>query len=34
MFWKFDLYTSSYFDTLLEREDLSLFELLDEEDVL
>ncbi|XP_047384700.1 serine/threonine-protein phosphatase 6 regulatory subunit 1 isoform X2 [Sciurus carolinensis] len=34
MFWKFDLHTSSHLDTLLEREDLSLSELLDEEDVL
>ncbi|XP_058900029.1 serine/threonine-protein phosphatase 6 regulatory subunit 1 isoform X3 [Kogia breviceps] len=34
MFWKFDLHTSSHLDTLLEREDLSLPELLDEEEVL
>ena len=34
LFWKFDLHTSSHLDTLLEREDLSLPELLDEEDVL
>ncbi|KAK2493875.1 hypothetical protein MC885_004513 [Smutsia gigantea] len=34
MFWKFDLHTSSHLDTLLEQEDLSLPELLDEEDVL
>ncbi|XP_072822631.1 serine/threonine-protein phosphatase 6 regulatory subunit 1 isoform X3 [Vicugna pacos] len=34
MFWKFDLHTSSHLDTLLERDDLSLPELLDEEDVL
>ncbi|XP_069056861.1 serine/threonine-protein phosphatase 6 regulatory subunit 1 isoform X2 [Pleurodeles waltl] len=34
MFWKFDLHTSSHVDTLLEREDVTLFELLDEEDVL
>jgi len=34
MFWKVDLHTSSHLDTLLEREDLSLPELLDEEDVL
>ncbi|KAL1768995.1 serine serine/threonine-protein phosphatase 6 regulatory subunit 1 [Sigmodon hispidus] len=34
MFWKFDLHTSSHLDTLLEKEDLSLPELLDEEDVL
>ncbi|XP_040288309.1 serine/threonine-protein phosphatase 6 regulatory subunit 1 isoform X1 [Bufo bufo] len=34
MFWKFDLHTSSHVDTLLERENITLFELLDEEDVL
>lgn len=34
MFWKFDLPTSSHLDSLLEREDLSLPELLDEDDVL
>ncbi|XP_051846027.1 serine/threonine-protein phosphatase 6 regulatory subunit 1 isoform X3 [Antechinus flavipes] len=34
MFWKFDLHTSSHIDTLLQREDLALPELLDEEDVL
>uniref|UniRef100_A0A6I8PE55 Protein phosphatase 6 regulatory subunit 1 n=1 Tax=Ornithorhynchus anatinus TaxID=9258 RepID=A0A6I8PE55_ORNAN len=34
MFWKFDLHPSSHLDTLLEREGLSLRELLDEEDVL
>ncbi|XP_066463848.1 serine/threonine-protein phosphatase 6 regulatory subunit 1 isoform X1 [Eleutherodactylus coqui] len=34
MFWKFDLHTSSHVDTLLERENVTLFELLDEEDVL
>ncbi|XP_029438560.1 serine/threonine-protein phosphatase 6 regulatory subunit 3 isoform X3 [Rhinatrema bivittatum] len=34
MFWKFDLHSSSHIDTLLEREDVTLKELLDEEDVL
>lgn len=34
MFWKFDLHTTSHIDTLLEREDIPLFEVLDEEDVL
>ncbi|XP_068097365.1 serine/threonine-protein phosphatase 6 regulatory subunit 1-like isoform X2 [Hyperolius riggenbachi] len=34
MFWKFDLHTSSHVDTLLERENVTLSELLDEEDVL
>ncbi|KAM8927224.1 serine/threonine-protein phosphatase 6 regulatory subunit 1 [Pelodytes ibericus] len=34
MFWKFDLHTSSHVDTLLERENVTLFELLEEEDVL
>ncbi|XP_036601772.1 serine/threonine-protein phosphatase 6 regulatory subunit 1 isoform X2 [Trichosurus vulpecula] len=34
MFWKFDLHTSSHIDTLLQRDDLALAELLDEEDVL
>nr|XP_033816754.1 serine/threonine-protein phosphatase 6 regulatory subunit 1 isoform X2 [Geotrypetes seraphini] len=34
MFWKFDLHSSSHVDVLLEREDVTLFELLDEEDVL
>ncbi|XP_059810203.1 serine/threonine-protein phosphatase 6 regulatory subunit 3-like isoform X2 [Hypanus sabinus] len=34
MFWKFDLHTTSHIDTLLEREDVTLFELMDEEDVL
>uniref|UniRef100_A0A8D0GCQ0 Protein phosphatase 6 regulatory subunit 1 n=1 Tax=Sphenodon punctatus TaxID=8508 RepID=A0A8D0GCQ0_SPHPU len=34
MFWKFDLHTSSHIDALLERENVTLFELLDEEDVL
>ncbi|XP_053546676.1 serine/threonine-protein phosphatase 6 regulatory subunit 1 isoform X2 [Bombina bombina] len=34
MFWKFDLHTSSHVDTLLERDNVTLFELLEEEDVL
>ncbi|XP_060694876.1 serine/threonine-protein phosphatase 6 regulatory subunit 3-B-like isoform X3 [Hemiscyllium ocellatum] len=34
MFWKFDLHTSSHIDTLLEKEDVTLTELMDEEDVL
>ncbi|XP_051885599.1 serine/threonine-protein phosphatase 6 regulatory subunit 3 isoform X4 [Pristis pectinata] len=34
MFWKFDLHTSSHIDTLLDKEDVTLTELMDEEDVL
>ncbi|XP_037539422.1 serine/threonine-protein phosphatase 6 regulatory subunit 2 [Nematolebias whitei] len=34
MFWKFDLNTSSHLETLLDKEDVTLGELLDEEDVL
>ncbi|KAH1180668.1 hypothetical protein KIL84_001602 [Mauremys mutica] len=34
MFWKFDLHSSSHIETLLERADLTLRELLDEDDVL
>ncbi|XP_063798894.1 serine/threonine-protein phosphatase 6 regulatory subunit 1 isoform X2 [Pseudophryne corroboree] len=34
MFWKFDLHTSSHVDTLLEKENVTLFEVLEEEDVL
>uniref|UniRef100_A0A4X2K5V9 Protein phosphatase 6 regulatory subunit 1 n=1 Tax=Vombatus ursinus TaxID=29139 RepID=A0A4X2K5V9_VOMUR len=34
VFWKFDLHTSSHIDTLLQRDDLVLAQLLDEEDVL
>ncbi|XP_061101119.1 serine/threonine-protein phosphatase 6 regulatory subunit 3-like isoform X3 [Conger conger] len=34
MFWKFDLNTTSHIDTLLEREDVALTEVMDEEDVL
>ncbi|XP_026142875.1 serine/threonine-protein phosphatase 6 regulatory subunit 2 isoform X1 [Carassius auratus] len=34
MFWKFDLHSSSQIEKLLEKEDVTLQELLDEEDVL
>uniref|UniRef100_A0A4W4G7V4 Protein phosphatase 6, regulatory subunit 2b n=1 Tax=Electrophorus electricus TaxID=8005 RepID=A0A4W4G7V4_ELEEL len=34
MFWKFDLHTASQLEKLLEKEDVTLQELLDEEDVL
>ncbi|XP_060734767.1 serine/threonine-protein phosphatase 6 regulatory subunit 2 [Tachysurus vachellii] len=34
MFWKFDLHTASQLDKLLEKEDVTLTELLDEDDVL
>ncbi|KAJ8261707.1 hypothetical protein GJAV_G00157410 [Gymnothorax javanicus] len=34
MFWKFDLHTTSHIDKLLEREDVTLRELMEEEDVL
>ncbi|KAM3870271.1 serine/threonine-protein phosphatase 6 regulatory subunit 2 [Diretmus argenteus] len=34
MFWKFDLHTSSHLEALLEKEDVTLNELMDEEDVL
>lgn len=34
MFWKFDLHTSSHLEALLDREDVTLTELMDEEDVL
>ncbi|KAJ8252514.1 hypothetical protein COCON_G00218260 [Conger conger] len=34
MFWKFDLHTTSHIDTLLEKEDVTLTEVMDEEDVL
>lgn len=34
MFWKFDLHTSSHLEALLDKEDVTLSELLDEEDVL
>ncbi|CAM9461422.1 unnamed protein product [Lampetra fluviatilis] len=34
MFWKFDLHTTSHIDTLLEKDDVTLAELMDEDDVL
>ncbi|XP_069124797.1 serine/threonine-protein phosphatase 6 regulatory subunit 3-B-like isoform X2 [Argopecten irradians] len=34
MFWKFNLLTSSHIDTLLEKEDVTLHELMDEDDIL
>uniref|UniRef100_A0A669CW87 Protein phosphatase 6, regulatory subunit 2a n=1 Tax=Oreochromis niloticus TaxID=8128 RepID=A0A669CW87_ORENI len=34
MFWKFDLHTSSHIDQLLDREDVTLRELMEEDDVL
>ncbi|CAL1543575.1 unnamed protein product [Lymnaea stagnalis] len=34
MFWKFNLLTSSHIDTLLDKEDVSLRELMDEDDIL
>uniref|UniRef100_A0A8B9H9J3 Protein phosphatase 6, regulatory subunit 2b n=1 Tax=Astyanax mexicanus TaxID=7994 RepID=A0A8B9H9J3_ASTMX len=34
MFWKFDLHTASQVEKLLEKEDVTLKELLDEDDVL
>ncbi|XP_061140025.1 serine/threonine-protein phosphatase 6 regulatory subunit 3 isoform X4 [Syngnathus typhle] len=34
MFWKFDLHATSHIDTLLEREDVRLTDIMDEEDVL
>ncbi|XP_028287920.1 serine/threonine-protein phosphatase 6 regulatory subunit 2 isoform X2 [Parambassis ranga] len=34
MFWKFDLHTSSHLEALLDKEDVTLFELMEEEDVL
>ncbi|KAM4619304.1 serine/threonine-protein phosphatase 6 regulatory subunit 2 [Polymixia lowei] len=34
MFWKFDLHTSSHLEALLEKDDVTLTELMDEEDVL
>lgn len=34
MFWKFDLHTASQVDKLLEKEDVTLTELLEEDDVL
>uniref|UniRef100_A0A2C9JCE7 Uncharacterized protein n=1 Tax=Biomphalaria glabrata TaxID=6526 RepID=A0A2C9JCE7_BIOGL len=34
MFWKFNLLTSSHIDTLLDKEDVTLRELMDEDDIL
>lgn len=34
MFWKFDLHTTSHIDQLLDREDVTLRELMEEEDIL
>ncbi|XP_061679698.1 serine/threonine-protein phosphatase 6 regulatory subunit 3 isoform X11 [Syngnathoides biaculeatus] len=34
MFWKFDLHAASHIDTLLERDDVKLTDIMDEEDVL
>ncbi|XP_025099468.1 serine/threonine-protein phosphatase 6 regulatory subunit 3-like isoform X3 [Pomacea canaliculata] len=34
MFWKFNLLTSSHVDTLLEKEEVTLRELMDEDDIL
>ncbi|XP_076445361.1 serine/threonine-protein phosphatase 6 regulatory subunit 3-like isoform X2 [Babylonia areolata] len=34
MFWKFNLLTSSHVDTLLEKEDVTLRELMEEDDIL
>ncbi|XP_046878878.1 serine/threonine-protein phosphatase 6 regulatory subunit 2a isoform X1 [Hypomesus transpacificus] len=34
MFWKFDLHTISHIDQLLDREDVTLRELMEEDDVL
>lgn len=34
MFWKFDFHTASQVEKLLEKEDVTLIELLDEDDVL
>ncbi|XP_042266621.1 serine/threonine-protein phosphatase 6 regulatory subunit 2 isoform X3 [Thunnus albacares] len=34
MFWKFDLHTSSHLEALLDKEDVTLIELMEEEDVL
>ncbi|XP_069384722.1 serine/threonine-protein phosphatase 6 regulatory subunit 2 isoform X1 [Paralichthys olivaceus] len=34
MFWKFDLHTSSHLEAILDKEDVTLAELMDEEDVL
>lgn len=34
MFWKFDLNTTSHVDKLLDKEDVTLRELMDEDDIL
>ncbi|XP_040029710.2 serine/threonine-protein phosphatase 6 regulatory subunit 2a isoform X2 [Gasterosteus aculeatus] len=34
MFWKFDLHTTSHIDQLLDRDDVTLRELMEEDDVL
>ncbi|XP_065599926.1 serine/threonine-protein phosphatase 6 regulatory subunit 2 isoform X1 [Cyrtonyx montezumae] len=34
MFWKFDLNTASHVDKLLDKEDVTLHELMDEDDIL
>uniref|UniRef100_A0A3B4A109 Uncharacterized protein n=1 Tax=Periophthalmus magnuspinnatus TaxID=409849 RepID=A0A3B4A109_9GOBI len=34
MFWKFDLHTTSHIEQLLEREDVTLRELMEEDDIL
>ncbi|XP_061138397.1 serine/threonine-protein phosphatase 6 regulatory subunit 2 isoform X1 [Syngnathus typhle] len=34
MFWKFDLHTASHLEALLDKEDVTLTELMDEDDVL
>ncbi|XP_034542345.1 serine/threonine-protein phosphatase 6 regulatory subunit 2 isoform X2 [Notolabrus celidotus] len=34
MFWKFDLHTSSHLEAILDKEDVTLDELMEEEDVL
>ncbi|XP_028603052.2 serine/threonine-protein phosphatase 6 regulatory subunit 2 isoform X2 [Podarcis muralis] len=34
MFWKFDLNTTSHVDKLLDKEDVTLLELMDEDDIL
>lgn len=34
MFWKFDLHSTSHLEALLDKDDVTLTELMDEEDVL
>lgn len=34
MFWKFDLNTTSHVDKLLDKEDVTLLELMEEDDIL